>query len=119
MFVATNEPKESSELVTLRNAGFLTMHDLIKRNSELADINIFQILVTEISIMINGNVYTNNVYKYASLIKATTFLAWGISEIDDVVERERKSLGKTFCVARNDRTTIGEGTWCTLYGRLP
>lgn len=64
------------------------------------------------------------------MLQADVFLAWGISEIDDVVEAERKKAGRSCCVgsaspqgasstvvvrliSRHERIGMSNATWCS------
>lgn len=92
VYVATNEDPESIEIVHLRNAGFKTFADGMGGKN----VSSLEAIVIDSSLMID----------------ATTFLAWGVSEVDDVVEYERMSLNKTFCVT--DRLEDDQDdTWCS------
>ena len=63
------------------------------------------------------------------MLQADVFLAWGISEIDDVVEAERKKAGRSYCAgsashtgastvvvrltSRHERIGMSNATWCS------
>lgn len=74
VYVATNERKPVN-LAPILDAQFQTMGS--SRYDELTT------LALEVELM----------------LRATTFLAWGVSEIDDVVEFERMKAGKSHCAA--------------------
>jgi hypothetical protein len=106
VYVATNEPQDSQHMNTLRASGFITLQDVTGKSNDprLRDMNLFEVLAAEVSLM----------------LAADTFLGWGISEINDVVEYERRQHGRTHCVtarldrAEGRRVTAAQETWCTL-----
>ncbi len=51
------------------------------------------------------------------MIEATTFLAWGVSEVNDVIEYERYLLKKPFCIDQTRVTDMNEMTWCAYQDR--
>eukprot|EP01034_Spumella_vulgaris_P026448 gene26448-33027_t len=81
VYIATNEPQNSSHMDTIRAAGFQTLSSV--GGGEYQKLDQLSVLTMEVSLM----------------LQASTFLAWGISEIDDVVEYERKMAGLSFCTA--------------------
>lgn len=97
VYIATNE-KNLSTLSTLRNSGFLLFNDLLDNlNIESKpSLSALDILIAEVSLM----------------LQATTFLAWGVSEIDDVVQFERMKRGKSYCMGQTNISTIFEMNWC-------
>lgn len=99
VYVATNEPKHSHNYSELRRHGFLTYADLASDNSEISNANLFQVLAGEVGLM----------------LRATTFLGWGVSEINDVVEHERKAAGRTFCIGQQVPAVETQHSWCTLH----
>jgi hypothetical protein len=90
VFIATNEPQNSKDMRALRAAGFLTY---ISVEGDLyVNASLLQILAIEVELM----------------MQADTFLAWGISEVNDVVEIERRKAGKSYCVGHNmDQSDVG------------
>lgn len=46
------------------------------------------------------------------MLDANTFLGWGVSIINDIVEHERMLRNKSFCVAKDENVTYP--TWCWL-----
>lgn len=50
------------------------------------------------------------------MLEASTFLGWGISEINDVVEYERMKAGKSFCINQDLPTDANLETWCSMEG---
>lgn len=99
VYIATNEPQDSDQMQELREAGFLSFVD-VAASSFFSQLDIFQILAVEVSLMLD----------------ATTFLAWGISEINDVVEHERMLAGKSFCIEQQPPAGNNQETWCSLEG---
>jgi hypothetical protein len=98
VYVATNEPQDSPHMTNLRQAGFLTYRDVIRfaaataATADLgtsasasigtgtgADVDIFGVLAAEVFAM----------------LRADQFLAWGVSEINDLVEYERSASSTT------------------------
>lgn len=104
IYVATNEPQDSPEMAYLSSQGVVTLADVTTYSNDptLRQPNVFEEVVAEVALMMN----------------AQTFLAWGISEINDVVEHERKLLGRPYCeTTRQDPkrdVTEEQQTWCTL-----
>jgi hypothetical protein len=103
VYIATNEPQDSAEMVYLRSKGFVTLSDVVASGGDasLSRMDAFQVLAAEVSLM----------------LRADTFLGWGISEINDVVEFERRQEGRTHCVAEwEDGPVLEEArqTWCSL-----
>jgi hypothetical protein len=106
VYVATNEPQDSQHMNTLRASGFITLQDVTGKSNDprLRDMNLFEVLAAEVSLMLTAEI----------------FLGWGISEINDVVEYERRQHGRTHCVtarldrAEGRRVTAAQETWCTL-----
>ena len=105
VYVATNEPQDSAEMKVLRaQPGWYTFSDVVQGSSDpsLKDLDSLHILVAEAVLM----------------LRADRFLAWGLSEINDVVEYERKRMGLSYCAAElsehssklNSNTLE---TWCT------
>ena len=97
IYIATNEKASSKHIKTLRSHGYLTFSDLMISTGNDSSPNVFQILAMEVQLM----------------LVAETFLAWGISEIDDVVEHERMMRNKSFCFNRN---YLPE-SWCAYADR--
>ena len=97
VYIATNE-KNSSTLSSLRRSGFSLFEDLLadlNKNVKVA-LSVVDVLVAEVSLM----------------LVADTFLAWGVSEIDDVVQFERMKRGKPFCRGQMNISSIFELNWC-------
>lgn len=99
VYVATNEPQDSAEMAYLRKKGFLTYSDIATNITTFRDADVFQVLSIEVALMLG----------------ADTFLAWGISEINDVVEHERMLAGKSHCVAQDKPLEHSQENWCTLH----
>lgn len=95
IYIATNEDQMSVQMQNLRTMGFLSLHSINSENFVSDQIG-------------------NFVFEVMLMIRATTFLGWGVSEVNDVVEYERMRLSKTFCVAKNDKPQ-GYLTWCESY----
>lgn len=96
VYVATNEPADSAEYSVLHDAGFLTWQS-INNKGKYNHIQGVEVLVVETQLMLD----------------ATTFLGWGISEINDVVEAERKRANRSYCVHQDRRKNLVEhDTWC-------
>jgi hypothetical protein len=103
IYIATNEPQDSAEMTHLRSKGFVTLTDVLAvgNSAALRQMDAFQVLAAEVSLM----------------LRAETFLGWGISEINDVVEYERRQEGRAHCVADwADGPVLEEArqTWCSL-----
>jgi len=62
-------------------------------------LSVFDVLVVETLLMIDADV----------------FLAWGISEINDIVEYERRAVNKTHCIDQSIPPDTKLGTWCGLH----
>jgi hypothetical protein len=119
IYIATNEPQGSSAMETLRRHGYLTYQDIMMMDMDmdmemmnnkqhLSPINrdyrdeylsVFDVLVVETLLMIDADV----------------FLAWGISEINDIVEYERRAVNKTHCIDQSIPPDTKLGTWCGLH----
>lgn len=102
VYISTNEPEDSKDMEILHQAGYLTYTTVYKEiqpylPKTLQDITIFQRLIIEVSLMID----------------ATTFLGWGITEINDIVEYERKLQLKTFCIHQFKPINTSQETWCS------
>lgn len=109
VYIATNE-RSVAELNVLQEAGFLTYDSVAtKRNVSIfrggSAPNNIQILAIETKMMLN----------------AKTFLAWGISEIDDTVESVRAQTNLSHCAGVTRKaSTAKQDTWCSrLRARLP
>ena len=79
VYVATNEKNSTAELNSLVSAGFL-----IFNRSHLPIKNAFddlQVFMLEIGLMLD----------------CSTFLGWGISEVNDVIENQRMRMKKSYC----------------------
>jgi hypothetical protein len=92
VYVATNEKPDSPKLDELEKAGFK-----IFRSAGMNITDILDIFVVEIALMMDS----------------TTFLGWGMSEVNDVVEFERRREGKSWCVA-DEANESGDLTWCEM-----
>lgn len=98
IYIATNE-RNKSTLNTLKNAGFLLFDDLRKevaKRSNVSSLNVVDILAVEASLM----------------LEASSFLAWGVSEIDDVVQYERRQRENSYCLAQEKISSVYELNWC-------
>lgn len=123
VYVATNEPRQSHELKALQLAGFRCFQDF----AEFSSLHIFEILAIEVSLMMD----------------AYLFLAWGVSEMNDLVEWERFRIGtmlqpeeqqqqqqpveeqmmmtkkeekkKIICVDQDPIEKIEQMTWCSMH----
>jgi hypothetical protein len=103
VYVATNEPQQSEEMEHLRSQGFVTFEDVHQDSAVLSgdeSSDLFMVLAAETSLMLN----------------ATTFLGWGISEINDVVEHERMLAGRSFCLNQPVPAEETQHNWCTMFG---
>lgn len=98
IYIATNEPSSSQEMKALRAAGYKTWDDILVPQELKDTIDTIGIFVIETALM----------------IEADTFVGWGLSEVNDVVEFERMRLNKTFCVAQNYSEIVKAyyKTWC-------
>lgn len=96
VYVATNERSDSAHLEHLRSVGYKTYQDT--QGSEFSNLNPMEVFLLEAGLMLD----------------ATTFLGWGISEINDIVEYERMRTNKTWCSARDDGPAQDAVTWCDL-----
>ena len=82
VYVATNEPQDSAEMKVLRaQPGWYTFSDVVQGSSDpsLKDLDSLHILVAEAVLM----------------LRADRFLAWGYSEVNNVVNAERKLMGRS------------------------
>ena len=103
VYVATNEPQQSPEMRQLRSAGFTTFTEVAASNALLfGGMDAFQVIATEAILMLH----------------ASTFLAWGVSEINDVVEHERSLAGRRHCIAQPAPAKEVQENWCTLNGKI-
>jgi len=93
VYVATNEAQDSVEMNELRKMGYKTYSDILP------------FIRSNISVSSSSNPVVDELtalYVDSKLmLQADEFLAWGISEIDDIVEFERMKLGKRYCTASN------------------
>ena len=80
VYVATNEIAGSSELEVLQEAGFKLFADA------RMDVGVIEAFLIEVALMRDAH----------------TFLGWGVSEVNDVVEFERRNGGKTWCATAQD-----------------
>lgn len=99
IYVATNEPQDSAEMAYLRKKGFLTYRDIASNITTFRRADVFEVLSIEVSLM----------------LAADTFLAWGVSEINDVVEHERMLAGRSHCIAQERPRAEAQENWCTLH----
>ena len=106
IYIATNEPQDSHEMETLRHQGYLTYNDVMMAmsNNPLNPMDndypsVFDVLIVEVLLMIDADV----------------FLAWGVSEMNDIVEHQRQALHKTYCVDQNNYPDNNQNTWCSLH----
>lgn len=77
VYIATNED-DKQQLNTLSEAGFKLFRD-----GEMHNISRLTAFLVEVSLMMS----------------AKNFLAWGVSEVDDVVEWQRSVDGKSYCIS--------------------
>lgn len=99
VYVATNEPQHSPNYSELRRHGFLTYADLASGDSVVNTADVFQLLAGEVGLM----------------LRAATFLGWGVSEINDVVEHARRAAGRNSCVGQEVPSESAQHSWCTLH----
>lgn len=99
VYVATNEPQNSREMAELRRLGFVTYQDAARDNTHLWNADDFAVLAAETHLM----------------LAATTFLAWGVSEINDVVEHERREAGLSHCIGQDRPAVELQHNWCTVH----
>ena len=92
VYVATNEHPGSKEYLALKEAGFLVFADINMNITSSLDIFMVEVFL---------------------MLDATTFLGWGISEVNDVIEHERFAAKKSYCSAIHSKT-LGQVTWCDL-----
>lgn len=76
VYIATNEVPGSSEMAVLRDAGFKVFADAMMGN-----VDVIETFIIEASLMRDADL----------------FLAWGVSEVNDVIEVERRNAGKFWC----------------------
>lgn len=93
VYIATNEKNAINELHLLTNAGFLIYNHSYSIGTN-DDLSIFML---EIALMLDS----------------TTFLGWGISEVNDVIENQRMRMKKSYCKSNeNLLEEIVFPTWC-------
>lgn len=93
VYIATNEvDTNSTDIRALKAAGY-----------HVLDTNIVEWEATSM---------TAFVVDVRLMLDATTYLGWGVSIINDIVEHERMLRNKTFCVAKDQSVTYP--TWCWL-----
>lgn len=99
VYIATNEKNAQDELKLLTDAGFLIFNQSYVSNITNDDLNIFML---EVGLMLDS----------------TTFLGWGVSEINDVVENQRMRMKKSYCKTNeNLLEEIVFPTWCANMNR--
>lgn len=100
VYVATNEKQGSQHMEILRTAGFKTFQDVASSmaSGTLQQLDTFHMVVLEAMLM----------------IRARTFLGWGVSEINDLVEYERRRLGRSFCLDQYAIHFDAQLTWCAV-----
>jgi hypothetical protein len=113
IYVATNEPRDSEELKILHKHGFHTFYSVASKMSVFYsqpqnsanlshyhkfEVDSFEMLAIESLLMLD----------------ATTFLGWGISEVNDVIEYERMKANKTHCLDQVRADSMDAMTWCAL-----
>ena len=102
VYIATNDKNDNNELQLLSNAGFLLYNQSYISNVTNDDLSAF---ILDIALMLDSS----------------TFLGWGISEVNDVIENQRMRMKKSFCKTNeNLLEEIVFPTWCanrnkTLY----
>jgi hypothetical protein len=93
IYVATNAKSDSPEVQVLRDAGFKTLADGMKDiDPDPVGLKDFAI---DMSLMMN----------------ATKFLSFGVSEINDLVDYERKVNGLSWCVTKEENIHVHH-TFC-------
>lgn len=96
VYVATNELSNSSESILLAAAGFKLFHHGLSAAFKVSPDSVTGIVI-DTSLMLNCN----------------TFLGWGISLVNDVVEHQRMLEQRSYCVAYSEHNT-DYPTWCWL-----
>lgn len=96
VYVATNEELYSNETAYLKKSGF-TVFDNSLSNFDHRTIPAFMI---DIQLMLD----------------ASTYLTWGVSIINDLVEHERMIRNKTWCVSHD--INVSYPTWCWLQHQI-
>eukprot|EP01034_Spumella_vulgaris_P023242 gene23242-29446_t len=87
VYIATNEPSNSTELIALKNVGF-------KVFSSAGLLNV------------DSRSLTALVLDAAVMLQSDTFLAWGVSIANDVIEHERMLNGQSYCVAHSSDVVV-------------
>lgn len=60
--------------------------------------------------------HINHYAQISIMLNASTFLAWGVSEVNDVIEHERMLRGKSYCSAKEE--TPKYPTWCWWHAQM-
>lgn len=92
VYVATNEDPRSQDSKTLRQHGYLLFDE---RLSSFRHGSVGSFLL-EVQLMLD----------------ATTYLGWGVSIVNDVIEHERMLRGKSWCATNDFQPSYP--TWCWL-----
>lgn len=96
IYIATNEPQNSTA------SNYLGEHGFKLFSSVSFAVGVFEVFAIETLLM----------------VMATSFLAWGVSEVNDVVEYERMMTGRSFCLHQDKQRVNGSYgllTWCEHY----
>ncbi len=98
VFIVTEEPSDSADMVHLRSLGYVTFEDLSGKLFETthplhpSDVK----FVLEMKLMLN----------------ADTFLGWGNSDVNSVVEHDRMMRNMTHCVGQMAGKHREVLNWC-------
>jgi len=108
VFVATNE-KNKTQLDTLRSSGFIPLSDVFMSLQHKE--NIFGNLTAS---QLGGKKHSLDefVMETILMVEATTLITYGISNVNDQIEAERRLRNKTWCVKVEK---IRQDSWCYLY----
>ena len=100
VYVATNEPGGSPQLRQLHEWGYLLQGEVLAG------------LSAEVSRpFLRARGLENFLLEAALMLRAPLFLAWGVSEVDDVLERERCTRNLSWCAAFSPEA-VTYPTWC-------
>jgi len=100
VYVATNEPPGSQQLRILRQLGYLLLGDVLRAMPPPQALPFLRPCSLSAFLL-----------EVALMLRAPLFLAWGVSEVDDVVERERSVHNRSWCAAYN-ASAVQYPTWC-------
>lgn len=93
VYVATNEDPQSQDSQTLRQHGYLLFDEQLSSLYQHGSVGSFML---EVRLMLD----------------ATTFLGWGVSIVNDVIEHERMLRRKSWCATKDFQPSYP--TWCWL-----